>query len=156
MPETVTADAGYGSEENYQFLDENQITAYVKDTYKQLDCYYCPMGQPMRYIGQRKRIRENGFEQVYSIYQAINCQGCPMRGACNKQEGNRKIEVNHRLQAFIKQARTLLLSEQGIHHRKQRPVDVEPVFGISNRIKSSNDLCFVEKIKLKSKQDYSP
>jgi hypothetical protein len=30
MPEEVVADAGYGSEQNYHFLDERDITAYVK------------------------------------------------------------------------------------------------------------------------------
>ena len=30
MPESITADAGYGSEENYAFLQENSIEAFVK------------------------------------------------------------------------------------------------------------------------------
>ena len=69
-PEVVIADAGYGSEENYQYMDEENIEAYVKYNYfdkeqkKQKkdknpfsaeklyynpkeDCYYCPMGQKM-------------------------------------------------------------------------------------------------------------
>jgi hypothetical protein len=33
MPDTVTADAGYGSEQNYLFLTENEIRAFVKDNY---------------------------------------------------------------------------------------------------------------------------
>ena len=33
IPESVTADAGYGSEENYDFLEEKGITAYVKYGY---------------------------------------------------------------------------------------------------------------------------
>jgi hypothetical protein len=33
MPDTVTADAGYGSEQNYLFLAENEIRAFVKDNY---------------------------------------------------------------------------------------------------------------------------
>jgi len=33
MPETATADAGYGSDENYTFLASNLITAYVKDVH---------------------------------------------------------------------------------------------------------------------------
>jgi len=151
MPEVATADAGYGSDENYTFLEENKITAYVKDTYfdkdrtskpyhqdfhtnnlfynPQLDCFYCPMGQPMAFIGKRKKVTDNGFEQELSLYQAVNCQGCPLRGVCHKSKGNRTIEVNHRLRKSIQKARELLLSEEGIQHRKQRPTDVEPVFG---------------------------
>ncbi len=79
-PETVTTDAGYGSEENYQWLEDNDITAYVKHNQfdrqqnetirdkkpfasdklyynKEKDCYYCPMGQPMNNIGTTSRAR---------------------------------------------------------------------------------------------------
>jgi hypothetical protein len=34
LPEALVADAGYGSEENYEYLHYNE----------QEDCYYCPMG----------------------------------------------------------------------------------------------------------------
>jgi transposase len=151
MPFVATADAGYGSEENYKFLEENNIKAFVKDNYfdkdqsgkpyhdgfnqtnlhynAELDCFYCPMGQPMKRIGYRKKITTNGYEQLYSVYEAMNCHGCPLRGTCNKQKGNRRIDVNHRLRAYIEKARANLTSEEGISHRKKRPVDVEPVFG---------------------------
>jgi len=33
MPGNVTAYAGYGSEQNYQFLAEQYIQAFVKDNY---------------------------------------------------------------------------------------------------------------------------
>ncbi len=33
IPENVTADAGYGSEENYAFLEEKGIEAFVKYNY---------------------------------------------------------------------------------------------------------------------------
>jgi hypothetical protein len=33
MPGKVIADAGYGSEENYAFMDEKQIEAFVKYNY---------------------------------------------------------------------------------------------------------------------------
>ena len=98
MPEEATADAGYGSDENYTYLRGKNITV-------------------------------NGFEQELSFYQAVNCHGCPLRGVCHKRKENRIIEVNHRLRASIQKTRELLLSEEGIRHRKKRPVDVEPVFG---------------------------
>ena len=37
--------------------------------------------------------------------------------------------VNHRLSRLKAKARELLLSEEGIRKRKQRAIDVEPVFG---------------------------
>ncbi len=33
VPEVVVADAGYGSEQNYQYLSDNKIEAYVKYNY---------------------------------------------------------------------------------------------------------------------------
>jgi len=48
---------------------------------------------------------------------------------CNKTAYNRILEVNHKLQLLKERARALLLSEEGIKHRKKRPADVEPVFG---------------------------
>jgi len=151
MPEVLTADAGYGSEENYHYLEQNRVEAFVKYNYfhleqkgghrrnpfsqtylhynVQLDCYYCPMGQPMTLCGKRQRKTDNGYLQTNHLYQAQNCRGCPMRGGCHKQQGNRIIEVNHRLRKYKEMARERLLSELGILHRKKRPAEVEAVFG---------------------------
>jgi len=83
----------------------------------------------MKAIGSRKRKSDNGYEQTYTKYQAQNCQDCPMRGLCHQQKENRTIEVNHKLRKYKEQAREKLLSDLGIKHRKQRPADVEAVFG---------------------------
>lgn len=151
-PETVTADSGYGSEMNYEHLEENHITAYVKYNYfhqqqqgirqkkypfaaehlyynQEQDCHICPMGQRMKNIGTYTRKNESGFEQTLTKYQAQNCEGCPLRGVCHKSKGNRIIEVNHRLNRHKQKAGENLTSETGIAHRKQRPQDVEAVFG---------------------------
>ncbi|MDV3704640.1 IS1182 family transposase [Sphingobacterium thalpophilum] len=147
-PSAVVADAGYGSDENYSLLESKQIAAYIKfgsfdqnQKGKQLpfsmeglhynqqeDCLYCPMGQKMSLIGFTKRTTASGFQQVSSRYQALNCHGCPLRGQCHKSQGNRIVEVNHRLKAHKERAGKLLNSEQGIRYRKKRAVDVEPVF----------------------------
>lgn len=152
FPKILTADAGYGSEENYTFLEENHTEAYVKyglfDKSQntrfqakypfasdklfynpQMDCYICPMGQKMTYIGERKHKTSTGFEQTSKAYQAQNCKGCPLNGACHKSKNNRIIEVNTNLQRLKKRADELLKSESGIEKRKKRCFDVEPVFG---------------------------
>jgi transposase len=151
-PKSVTADAGYGSEENYQYLEDNKIDGYVKyssfdkqqsaNQYKknpfateqlhynqQKDCYYCPMGQTMNCIGTYKRQTSTGFEQTIKKYQAQNCNGCPLRGVCHNSKYNRVIEVNHNLNRHKTIAKEKLNTEVGIEKRKQRCCDVEPVFG---------------------------
>jgi transposase len=153
MPETVVADAGYGSEENYTYLSEQEqeINAYVKYSYFHKeqtkkykldpskkenlyynalqDCYYCPMGQKMEKVYQTKRNTKTGFVQYVDVYQAKNCKRCPMRGVCHAAKENKKIYRNARLEAFKEKARKLLKSEQGKIHRGQRCADVEASFG---------------------------
>jgi hypothetical protein len=69
---------------------------------------------------------------------AVNCHGCPLRAVCHNRNGNRTIEVNHRLRKSIQKARERLLSEEGIKHRKQRPANVEHVFGNKEKYQSSH------------------
>ena len=153
----VVADAGYGSEENYEMLEGKGIAAYVKYNYfhkeqkstqknnpflvqnlfynKEHDFYVCPMGQRMENIGKGIRISKNGFKSDVDYYQAKRCEGCPLRGMCYKSKGNRKIEVSHNLNRHKAQARENLLSEKGLYHRSKRPIEVEAVFG---QLKSNN------------------
>lgn len=150
-PQVVTADAGYGSEENYQYLEQNNIRAYVKHNQfdreqndniqnkkpfaadklhynKEEDYYVCPMGQHMENKGTYSKATSTGFIQQLTKYQAKNCHGCPLNGICHKSKGDRIIEVNHHLNELKQQANKRLLSEEGIKKRKQRCHDVEPVF----------------------------
>jgi hypothetical protein len=152
MPESVTTDAGYGSEENYTFLEKNKITPFVKFASfdreqrknhadkqpfhqshlhynKEKDRYICPMGQDMEKVKTETSKSANGFKKTIHVYQAKNCSGCPLRSRCHDAKGNRIIKVNHNLLAHQSKARELLKSEEGIKHRKQRCHDVEPVFG---------------------------
>lgn len=151
MPETITTDAGYGSEENYQYLEEKKIEAFVKYNYfekeqndkkhqsnpfitdnlfynSETDTYYCPIGQPMKNIGSKKRKTAHNYQQELNLYQAQNCQNCPLRGGCHQGKGNRIIQVNHNLNRHRKQAKELLESEVGIEKRRAR-WKVEAVFG---------------------------
>lgn len=150
-PKELVADAGYGSEENYQHLENQKIDSYVKfNTFhkegtkaftkklskkehlfynKDKDCYYCPIGQPMRNIGQIENKTKTGYKQTYTLYQATNCNNCSLRSSCHKSKQNRTIQVNHNLERHRKLARNKLKSPKGIANRSQRPQDVESVFG---------------------------
>jgi transposase len=152
-PNNITADAGYGSEQNYQWLEKKRITAYVKyprfdrnqnehlrnqDGYRadqfhydeQKHRYYCPAGKVMRklnsYIKTNKT--KSGIAQTLTRYQAKGCADCPLRQQCHPAEGNRIIEVNLNLNRLRRQADKRLKSKRGIQKRKQRCWDTEPVF----------------------------
>lgn len=151
-PKVVTADAGYGSEENYTLLEQKEVTAFVKYGMfdkeqnenhnskfpftsdklfynQEKDCYICPMGQQMDFIGNYIRKTSTGFEQTVKRYQAKNCWNCPLNGACHKSKDNRIIEINENLKRQKQKAYELLNSDEGIKRRKKRCFDVEPVFG---------------------------
>lgn len=151
-PKSITADAGYGSEENYNILEQKEIRSFVKYNMfdkqqhqvardktpfssdklyyqKESDSYICPIGQQMKFIGEFKRKNSTGFEQTIKRYQAKNCKSCPLNGTCHKSQGNRTIEINENLNRQRLKAFQLLNSEEGIEKRKKRCYDVEPVFG---------------------------
>lgn len=150
-PSCVTADAGYGSEENYQWLRNKGITAYVKDRdfdksqhktsqnkkiykaddfrYKeQQDVLICPQGHSMKNIGVRQRITATGFQQDFVRYRTTKCSSCPLQTQCNNGNNIKTIEINHNLNRLRTQAIKRLNTKKGIQKRKQRCYDVEPVF----------------------------
>ena len=151
MPKKEIADAGYGSEENYEFMQINDIEPFVKyplfhaeqkKKYKNNaflaqnlfynadnDYFVCPMGQHMKKIGNSTRKSDNGYSSNTTIYQAQNCNGCPLKCLCYNAEGNRRIEINHKLNQYRQKARGLLTSDEGLRHRKRRPIEPEAVFG---------------------------
>src|SRR5690606_14850612 len=112
LPESITADAGYGSEENYEFVGQKDIDGYIKYNYFHKDqkrqqdsddakkrtqkvhytqvvfTYYCPMGQHMERVGASNRSTTTGYQQSYALYQAKDCNICPLRGICHDQNGN--------------------------------------------------------------------
>ena len=147
----VTADSGYGSEENYMFLEKEGIVPYVKYNRFHLDqrrsnktnpfilnnLYYnkeedyivCPMGQHMTRVNTQRRDSDSGFVSVTGVYEAQNCQGCPLHGMCHNSGGNRRIEMNYNLNRLKRQASDLLTSEEGLKRRSRRPIEPEAVFG---------------------------
>lgn len=150
-PSVTVADAGYGSEENYRFMDEAGMEAYVKYNrfhleqrprytpdpfhhdnlhYNAEDDYYvCPMGQHMTRIGTACS-KTSGYRSESARYRAQNCKGCPLRCLCYKARDDRRtIEVNHRLNQYKRKARELLTSEEGLRHRGRRCIEPEAVFG---------------------------
>ena len=152
FPKRVVADSGYGSEENYRFMDEAGIEGFVKynrfhlehrprykpDTFhpdslyynEEGDYYICPMGQRMSRTGTLQTRTEGGYISQSACYRAIRCKGCPLRCLCYKAKANqRTIRVNHRLNSYKRKACELLTSEEGIKERGRRCIEPEAVFG---------------------------
>lgn len=69
------------------------------------DGVFGSMGQKMERLCNSNRITQSGYHQTSSKYQARNCSGCPLRGACFKGKNNRIVERNHALERYKQQAR---------------------------------------------------
>jgi transposase len=149
-PSVVVGDSAYGSEENYAFLEEAKIGNYLKYstfhiektrkyrdnpyrkenfTYdRETDTYRCPQGRSVKFKETREKRTDNGYMTELRVYQCIDCSNCSVSEMCKRGAGNRTIKINRKLETYRAQARANLESEKGIALRKERGVDVEPVF----------------------------
>ena len=151
-PETLTGDAAYGSEENYAYLQENNLTAYVKyntfhyeqkKRYKknypfrtenftyltETDQYVCPQAKKLSYLFTQKTTSDNGYVSNRRIYECSDCKACPVKLACTKSKYNRRLHIGVELLKMKKTAHDNLESPRGKEMRSRRPVEVESVFG---------------------------
>ena len=151
LPPRIIADAGYGSQENYEYLEKEGKEAFVKynnfyiqqrrnyktNKYirehlrynKENDEFMCPEGKKLKYIKTKSYKTDNGYQTERRIYESEDCGGCPVKEQCNKSRYNRRIYYSPRLEKLQEKAREKLLSEEGIKLRGKRSVDVESVFG---------------------------
>lgn len=149
VPTALTADAGYGSEANYEFLAQEGVQAFVKyhrfhleqkngidpfspdawDYDPERDCFRCPARHELVHVHRYTRATEAGYQQTWDRYRSVTCQECPFQEKCAKGRREREIEVSHKLRAHKRTARENLTSEEGVARRKRRCCEPEPVFG---------------------------
>lgn len=150
-PKNVGADSGYGNEETYEYLRNNKIINFVKFTYFHKeqkkkyknngyltenlkyvflkDEYICPKGRKLKFTHISKRKTKAGYEQTYRNYECESCNKCELKDKCTKAKGNRKIQINMKLNMHKNIVRKNLTSEKGLQMRSDRPIEVEATFG---------------------------
>ncbi len=154
LPKHIVADAGYGSEQNYDDILSNRkrealITygMYVKEQKKKYrqnefhsdnwqydeenDVYTCPNQKRVTFKYHSVRTDRLDFTREFKIYECENCSGCPFRSSCTKaKEGNnRKVMVNEKWEQQKEYVRAKLSEEKTGSIYRKRKIDVEPVFG---------------------------
>jgi len=154
LPAYIVADAGYGSEENYQDVFDKRVSTplityntYRKEQKKrnqknvfntanwnynnETDSFQCPNDEQLTFRYHSRKTDRKGFTREYKVYESENCIGCPFRSECTKaKEGNnRKIFMNPKWEQQKEQIRTLLSEEKTGKIYGRRKIDVEPVFG---------------------------
>ncbi len=151
LPPTVIADAGYGSEENYAYLEQKGLTPLVKygtfhkersrawqrDVRRLENWHYddvqdqwvCSNGRRLLFQYESRAKTDSGYPIRLRYYRSEDCGGCPFREQCTRTAGNRVIRVSMPFQRAKQKAREHLLSEEGAQLSAQRMTEVESVFG---------------------------
>ena len=154
LPGAIVADAGYGSEENYEYLEAEKLENYVKyNTFhkekskkwqkdatrvqnwlyvEQNDEYICGFGRHLVFLHEKKQRSDNGYESRVRVYESEDCSDCPYRDKCVKSDkpgADRRIYINRRLNELKGMAKASLDSDKGLEMRSRRPVEVESAFG---------------------------
>lgn len=150
--QNVGADSTYGSEENYAWMEEQGINAYVKypmwyqehtgelvkkkfrrenwpyDSHS--DTYTCPNERKLLFTEERIVRSQNGYEKTVRFYTCESCEGCPFAGECKKSEHKaRTVQHSPQGEIYKAQARERLDSTKGQEMRSTRPIEVESTFG---------------------------
>ena len=154
----IVADAGYESEENYLYMEENGQIAFIKPnnyeksktrkykkdigqmenmTYdEEKDCYLCRNGKEIGWICDRKTKTATGYIRTTSIYRCDDCKGCPHKTECIKGN-NCKTPMEDRMKTLqvsktMKQKRQedleRITSDYGIQLRMNRSIQAEGSF----------------------------
>ncbi|MEK4325715.1 IS1182 family transposase [Paenibacillus sp. FSL R7-0312] len=151
LPQAVIADAGYGSEENYAYLENEHVKAVVKYgsyhkekskawkendgkiekwTYDETkDTWTCPAGQTLHFRNESKETLKNEYKIRKRHYRSQSCENCPLKERCTKSEGNREVVVSLERLRHQSQAREILRSEEGYALAIRRITEPESVFG---------------------------
>jgi hypothetical protein len=96
------------------------------------------------------KIEANANKYTFVWGKAINRRGCPVRSVCHKGQSERIVSVSHSGNYLKQKAREKLESDIGIRYRKNRAVEVEPVFGNIKQNKKFKRFLLrgIEKVKI--------
>ena len=155
----ITADPGYESEENYDYLIRNGQKAFIKPAdyeksktrkYKNdigragnmvynetEDTYTCHAGKVLRVSGAQIKKSKSGYEKETTVYSCADCSGCPHKKECIKgnhcntplEERNKNLYVSKKFNQYREESRERIESEEGKKLRMNRNIQVEGSFG---------------------------
>ena len=155
----ITADAGYESEENYQFLESNGQISYIKPANyeiskirkyrndigkienmeydEEVDVYTCRNDKKLKVHNIRHSISKTGYVSEKTIYKCENCDACPYKKECIKgnncktplDERTKTLQVAKTFLKYRQEDLERILSEEGILFRTNRSIQAEGFFG---------------------------
>ena len=156
----IIADAGYESEENYLFLEDNEQLAFIKPQNYEIsktrkyqqdisrmenmdydadnDTYCCRNGQMLTAQYEKKEKTASGYKRTVTVYKCSQCHGCPFKAECIKGN-NCKTPMEERQKVLYvskvmkeKRLETLerITSNYGTQLRMNRSIQVEGSFAV--------------------------
>ena len=150
-PKYPTADAGYGSYNNYIYCEQKGMEKYMKfPMFKKetTDKKYsenpfravnfkvddegiirCPNGKAFNFA-YRKAVQGNKYGRQEEVYVCEDCSNCPYSEKCKKTDKNRTIQLNRELTSMHKEVIENLESIHGALLRMNRSIQAEGTFGI--------------------------
>ena len=155
----IVADAGYESEENYLFLENNDQLSFIKPANYEIsktrryqkdigkienmdyaavgDYYVCRNGKRLCVSNVRTTKTKTGYASQKTIYSCTDCSGCPYKKECIKgnncrtplEERNKNLQVAKRFVQQRKEDLNRILTEEGRQLRMNRSIQAEGSFG---------------------------
>ena len=154
----IVADAGYESEENYSFIEDNDQIAFIKpanyeisktrkykndigkienmDYDNENDLYICQNGKKLKLEGIKIKKSKTGYESEKSIYICEDCSNFTYQSKCIKLN-NSKIPLDQRTKKFEtskkfnnqrKEDLERIISDEGCQLRMNRSIQAEGSF----------------------------
>jgi transposase len=154
----IVADAGYESEENYSFIEENNQIAFIKpanyeisktrkykndigkienmDYNEENDFYTCRNGKQLKVESIKLRKSKTGYESEKTIYACEDCSNCTYKSSCIKgnncktplEERTKKIETSKKFNRQRRSDLERIISEEGCLLRMNRSIQAEGSF----------------------------
>ena len=154
----IVADAGYESEENYLYLEENGQLAFIKPMNYEIsktkkyqsdlsikenmrydeekDVYYCRRGKELPATNIRRYKSTSGHVLETTVYACSECKGCPFKSRCIKgnncktpmSQRNKVLYVAKTKEKFRKECLERITSDRGVQLRMNRSIQVEGSF----------------------------
>src|SRR5690625_1711068 len=162
LPKYIVADAGYGSEQNYEdvmknreripLITYNQYRKEKKKRYKndafntanwkyneEDDSFICPNDQRLTFRYLSHRTDRYGYTREFKVYECEDCSDSPLRSLCTKaKEGNnRRIYYNQTWEQQKSYTKQKLSEKETGQIYGKRKIEVEPAFGFLKA-----NLCF--------------
>ena len=154
----IVADAGYESEENYLFIEENGQISYIKPQnyeisktrkYKkdisrrenmaydpEKDRYICKNGKELTVTNERRSKTASGYISIKTYYSCKDCSGCPYKTECIKgnncntpmEERNKVLTVAKKMNEKRAEDLERITGEYGTQLRMNRSIQAEGSF----------------------------